>query len=83
MSLPNPPIAPDSSQPDPKIVAYIDALQITGIRMASSGNKLLMNDHIYRENETVDQLLGLRLEKIGDDTLTFVDEHGVIYTKNF
>jgi hypothetical protein len=80
---PSPSNEPDSSRPDPKILAYLDALQIAGIRMSGTGNKVLMNDRVYRENEIVDHLLGLRLKKVESDTLTFVDERGVTYTKNF
>ncbi|HXA14950.1 MAG TPA: hypothetical protein VNW23_07460, partial [Opitutaceae bacterium] len=87
---PLPPAAPapsltiglDPSKPDPKILAYIDALQVAGVRVTGTGSKVLMNDRVYRENEIVDHLLGLRLKKIEGDTLTFVDERGVIYTKN-
>jgi hypothetical protein len=81
-----PPTAPapiDPSKPDPKILAYLDALQIAGIRVSDTGSKVLMNDRVFRENEIVDHLLGLRLKKVESDTLTFVDERGVIYTKNF
>jgi hypothetical protein len=80
-----PPAAPatiDPSKPDPKILAYLDALQIAGIRVSDTGSKVLMNDRVFRENEIVDHLLGLRLKKVESDNLTFVDERGVIYTKN-
>jgi hypothetical protein len=72
----------DSTKPDPKILAYLDALQVAGIRMSDTGNKVLMNDRVFREGEIVDQLLGLRLKKVESDMLTFVDDRGVIYTKN-
>jgi hypothetical protein len=74
---------PDPTKPDPKILAYIDALQVAGIRVSDTGSKVLMNDRVYRENEIVDHLLGLRLKKVESDVLTFVDERGVTYTKNF
>jgi hypothetical protein len=89
VSLSNPPNGSnpsngfDPSKPDPKILAYIDALQIAGIRVSDTGSKVLMNDRVFRENEIVDHLLGLRLKKVESDNLTFVDERGVIYTKSF
>ncbi|HTQ31229.1 MAG TPA: hypothetical protein VMI53_08465, partial [Opitutaceae bacterium] len=73
----------DPTKPDPKILAYVDALQVAGVRITSAGGKVLMNDRVYRQNDVVDRLLGLRLKKIGDDTLIFIDERGVTYTKNF
>ncbi|HEV8073438.1 MAG TPA: hypothetical protein VGP21_04835 [Opitutaceae bacterium] len=72
----------DPTKPDPKILAYLDALQIAGVRVSDTGSKVLMNDRVFRENEIVDHLLGLRLKKVQSDILTFVDERGVIYTKN-
>ena len=72
----------DSTKPDPKILAYLDALQVAGIRISDTGSKVLMNDRVFREGEIVDQLLGLRLKKVESDMLTFVDDRGVIYTKN-
>jgi hypothetical protein len=71
------------TEPDPKILAYLDALQVAGIRMSGTDGKVLMNDRVFRENEVVDRLLGLRLKKIEPETLTFIDERGVTYTKNF
>jgi hypothetical protein len=73
----------DPTKPDPKILAYIDALQVSGVRITATSRKVLTNDHVYRENDLIDRLLGLRLKKIDDDLLTFIDERGVIYTKNF
>ena len=86
VSLSNPPNGSnglDPSKPDPKILAYLDALRVAGIRVSDTGSKVLMNDRVYRESEIVDHLLGLRLKKVENDTLTFVDERGVTYTKNF
>jgi hypothetical protein len=73
----------DPTKPDPKILAYIDALQVSGVRITATSRKVLANDRVYRENDLVDRLLGLRLKKIDEEILTFVDERGVIYTKNF
>ena len=85
LSLPNgsnPSSGLDPSKPDPKILAYLDALQVAGVRVSGTGSKVLMNDRVFRENEIVDHLLGLRLKKVQSDMLTFVDERGAIYTKN-
>ena len=94
LSLPNPSLSPsngpalglsnglDPSKPDPKILAYLDAMQVAGVRLSDTGGKVLMNDRVFRQGEIVDHLLGLRLIKVGSDLLTFVDERGVIYTKS-
>jgi hypothetical protein len=72
----------DPSKPDPKILAYLDAMQVAGVRLSDTGSKVLMNDRVFRQGEIVDHLLGLRLIKVGSDMLTFVDERGIIYTKS-
>lgn len=71
------------SRPDPKILAYVDTLRVTGIRAAGSDSKVLMNDHVYRVNDIVDHALGLKLTGVATNALTFEDERGVIYTRNF
>ena len=72
----------DPTKPDPKILAYLDAMQIAGVRVSDTGSKVLMNDRVFREGEIVDHLLGLRLKEVESNMLTFVDERGIIYTKS-
>jgi hypothetical protein len=72
----------DPTKSDPKILSYLDAMKVAGVRVSDSGSKVLMNDRVFREGEIVDHLLGLRLKKVESDMLTFVDERGVIYTKS-
>ncbi|MSU70192.1 MAG: hypothetical protein EXS39_05350 [Opitutaceae bacterium] len=69
--------------PDPRIVAFVDGLKVTGIRSSGAESKVLMNDHVYRINDVVDRILNVRLTEVGPDSLTFVDENGAAYTKNF
>ena len=42
-----------------------------------------MNDRVYRVGDTVDLALGIKLEAVAPDSLTFVDAHGASYKKNF
>ena len=89
VSAPGAPIEPAPSRtalklrPDPKILAYIDAVRITGIRAAGVDSKVLMNDRVFRVNDMVDRTLGLRLTAVEASALIFEDERGVVYTRNF
>ncbi len=69
--------------PDERIYKFIDAIRVTGINSSGNASKVIMNDRIYRVNDVVERLLGLKLIKVEAEKLTFVDENGIIYTKNF
>jgi ribosome-associated protein YbcJ (S4-like RNA binding protein) len=69
--------------PDARVIAFIDTLKVTGVRSSGTESKVLMNDHVYRVNDVVERMLNVRLTVVGADSLTFVDDNGVVYTKNF
>lgn len=77
------PLPANKLRPEPKILAFIDALRITGIRAAGADSKVLMNDRVYRVNDIVEHLLGVRLTGVEANALLFEDERGVAYRKNF
>lgn len=81
--LPAIPVIAVEPPPDPRIITFVDAIRVTGIRSTGDGSKVLMNDRVYRVNDVVDRLLGVKLIKVDDEMLTFSDANGVIYTKNF
>jgi hypothetical protein len=66
-----------------RILSFIENAHIAGVRLAGGESKVLMNEHVYRVNSVVSMELGLRLTGVGAETLTFVDENGVVYTKTF
>jgi hypothetical protein len=68
---------------EPKAVAYIEALRVSGIRASSTDGKVLMNDRVYRVGDTVEHQLGLKLAVITANALTFEDERGARYTRSF
>jgi hypothetical protein len=67
----------------PKAIAYIEALHVAGIRASTTDSKVLMNDRVYRVGDTVEHQLGLKLAEITSSSLTFEDERGARYTRNF
>ncbi len=74
--------APEAGQ-NKAILTYLSTLRVTGIRPAGADSKVLMNDRVYRLNDVVDYSLGLKLTGIAIQQLSFVDEHGVSYVKEF
>ena len=88
-----PPVAaaptPSSTTPtapvkqDERIAAFVEAVRVTGIRSSGNDSRVLMNERVYRVNEIVDRTLGVRLVKVGTDSLTFSDTNGATYVKYF
>jgi len=77
------PRAPAAVNPSLRIQNFLDRLRVAGIRISSTGNKVILNDRLFMVNEVVDSGLGLRLVKIEQGTLTFVDAQGKTYLKLF
>jgi hypothetical protein len=83
---PPPEPAPVKAAPaklDAKAVVYIENLRIAGIRASATDSKVLMNDRVYRVGDMVEHELGLKLTGITASSLSFEDEHGAKYTRNF
>jgi hypothetical protein len=82
-----PPPSVESPRPifkmEPKAVTYIEGVRVAGIRYSGSDSKVLMNDHVYRVGDIVEHQLGLKLAVISAGALTFEDERGARYTRNF
>jgi hypothetical protein len=68
---------------DIRILTFIDAIRVTGIRSSGNESKVLMNDRVYRINDMVDYTLGIRLIKVSAEGLSFSDANGTVYVKNF
>lgn len=88
----SPPPAPVAKAPrpagppsklEPNAIAYIEDIRIAGIRASATDSKVLMNDRVYRIGDTVEYEMGLRLTAITSSSLTFEDEHGGRYTRQF
>lgn len=76
------PVTP-TAPPDPRVQQFVDAIKVAGIRSSGTESKVLMNDRVFRVNEIVERTLAVKLVKVESDALTFVDAHGVTYTKSF
>ena len=66
-----------------RIQSFIDRLRVTSIRISDTGNKVILNDRLFRTNDLVEPSLGLRLTDIQANQLTFTDESGNTYVRHF
>jgi len=65
------------------VQGVVDAYHISGVRLAGAGSKALIDGHVYKLNDIVDKTLGLKLAKVDEDHLTFVDRDGNTFAKTF
>jgi hypothetical protein len=68
---------------EPRAINYIEGIRVAGIRASATDSKVLMNDRVYRLNDTVEHEMGLRLVEITSHSLTFEDDRGARYTRSF
>ncbi|MFT3828113.1 MAG: hypothetical protein QM691_00250 [Opitutaceae bacterium] len=66
---------------DPRVLAFLDAARINGVRSVADDAKLLMNNKVFRAGAIVDRELGLKLIQILPTELVFEDSHGIQYRK--
>lgn len=66
---------------DPRVLAFLDAARINGIRSVADDAKLLMNNKVFRAGAVVDRELGLKLAQILPNELVFEDARGIQYRK--
>jgi len=65
------------------IQAYIDDLSIAGVRSSGNDSRVLMNDKVYRVEDYVNRDFGLVLTEVEPNRLTFRDQAGNEYRRNF
>ncbi len=75
--------APAPGKLEPRAITYIESIRVAGIRASGSDRKVLMNDRVYRLGDLVEPEMGLTLVGIAFNALTFQDERGAKYTRNF
>jgi len=68
---------------DPRAIKFINSIRVAGIRASANDSKVLMNDRVYRVGDTVEAEMGLKLAGITPSSLTFEDENGARFTRNF
>lgn len=73
--------APTAAEREAKIYAFLSAIRLTGVRGLDREARVLMNEKVYRLNDTVDADLGLRLSGVRPGLLLFTDSTGRVYEK--
>lgn len=73
--------APTAAEREAKIYAFLSAIRLTGVRGVDREARVLMNEKVYRLNDTVDADLGLRLSGVRPGLLLFTDSTGRVYEK--
>ena len=66
-----------------RAINYINSIRVAGIRASGTDSKVLMNDRVYRIGDLVEAEMGLHLTGITTNSLTFEDEQGGRFTRNF
>ncbi len=69
--------------PNPVSIAYVDQLQIRGIRISGNNSKLLMGNKVYSINSIINKELKLKIKAIKTRELILIDDAGYTYTKQF
>ena len=78
------PAAPAAARKlEPRAINFINTIRVAGIRASANDSKVLMNDRVYRIGDTVEAEMGLKLAGITPSSLTFEDENGGRFTRNF
>jgi hypothetical protein len=72
-----------SNKPDERVLAFIEAIKVAGVRASGAESRALMNGRVFHLDEVVDRTLGLKLVGVDAGKLTFVDANGVSYVKHF
>ena len=78
--------APTASEPQSHneiIQGIVDRYRISGVRAAGPDSKALVDGHVYKVNEIIDRSIGLKIVKVEEGQLTFVDRDGAIYIRTF
>jgi len=79
---PPPPPPPRVNRPDPTILAWVQKIQLTGIR-SGPVPKVFMNGKLYEVGEIVNYELGLKLTSIAGKVLYFEDAESNTYEYRF
>lgn len=76
------PPAPPPSDPV-AIRSFLEESRISGIRMSGNDSRVLLNNRVHSVGSTVSHELGLSIEAIQPNEITFIDAAGTRYRKSF
>jgi len=82
-ATPEPAPTASNQEPNPNIIAFLQASRITGIKVAGSKSRVLMNNQVFKVGSIVEASGQLKITSIKTNEIQFVDESGVEYRKQF
>ena len=70
-----------AAKPSQEIIQWLGKSKISGVRLSTSGNKVILNNKAYSVGETVNLGLGLKVLIIQEKRILFIDPNGKKYLK--
>ena len=70
-----------STPPNSKIIEWLQRAQVSGVRLAEDGSKVLLNGRAYGVGEMVHFGLGLKVLLVQEKRVIFEDTNGKRYMK--
>lgn len=70
-----------AAKPSQDIIQWLGKSKISGVRLSTSGNKVILNNKAYSVGETVNVGLGLKVLIIQEKRILFIDPNGKKYLK--
>ena len=70
-----------AAKPSQDIIQWLGRSKISGVRLSTSGNKVILNNNAYLVGETVNVGLGLKVLIIQEKRVLFIDPNGKKYLK--
>ena len=71
-----------TSEPNQEITDWLAQSKVTGMRISSTGKKVILNNKAFVPGEMVNANLELKVLNIEERRILFVDSKGVQYVKN-
>lgn len=77
------PAGPSAAEREARAQEFINTLRLTGVRGLGAQARVLMNEKVYRLNDTVEPSIPLRLSAVRPGLLVFTDGKGRTYEKTY
>ncbi len=77
------PTGPSAAEREARAQEFINTLRLTGVRGLGAQARVLMNEKVYRLNDTVEPSVPLRLSAVRPGLLVFTDGKGRTYEKTY
>ncbi len=76
-------ISESNAPPNPKVIHFLEQLEINGVKLGGENSKVLISNKAYREGATVNNEHKLKVARISSHEIIFIDSKKVTYIKHF